>query len=62
MRPHEICYRGSYWGGFPSPAISYGSHLSFDEAVRLALDIELDAPMGPAEVAVGSYRPAVSKR
>jgi hypothetical protein len=41
MRPHEICYHGNYWGDFPEPALSYGSRLPFDEAVKFALEVEL---------------------
>lgn len=54
MRLHEICYHGNYWGDFPEPAISYGSRLSFDEAVKLALDIELPGLHDVAEI-TGQY-------
>lgn len=54
MRPHEICYHGNYWGDFPEPALSYGTRLSFDEAVRFALQVELPGLHDVAEI-TGQY-------
>jgi hypothetical protein len=50
MRAHEICYHGNYWGDFPEPALSYGSRLSFDEAVKFALDVEAPGLHDVAEI------------
>ncbi|MHB8993816.1 MAG: hypothetical protein ACYC63_01030 [Armatimonadota bacterium] len=54
MRRHEICYHGNYWGDFPEPATAYGSRLSFDEAIKLALEIELPGLHDVAEI-TGQY-------
>lgn len=54
MARHEICFHGNYWGDFPEPAISYGSRLGFDEAVRFALDIEVPGLHDVAEI-LGQY-------
>lgn len=50
MRPHEICYHGNYWGDFPEPALSYGTRLSWDEAAKLALSVELPGLHDVAEI------------
>lgn len=50
MGRHEICYHGNYWGEFPEPALVYGSRLGFDEAVKLALSIELPGLHDVAEI------------
>ncbi len=50
MRAHEICYHGNYWGDFPEPALVYGSRLSFDEATKLALSVELPGLHDVAEI------------
>ncbi len=50
MRPHEICYHGNYWAEFPEPALSYGTRLPWDEAVRFALSVEAPGLHDVAEI------------
>ncbi len=50
LRLHEICYHGNYWADFPIPALVYGQQLSWDEAVKYALSVELPGLHDVAEI------------
>lgn len=50
LRPQEICYHGNYWADFPIPALVYGQQMSWDEAVKYALSVELPGLHDVAEI------------